>query len=354
MTDPGMTPVAKIDQLKEQRDALKNTMWEVAELIGFDKGQKPNRGQLIARLKDRLKPYNDKFGSPVAVTSTLGVPPYKPSPPAYSPSIDTASKAKAIKEAAKLKRETLVEFDITAHRFGPCMYNDAWAKLQKRFPSTIDLKAGTHFFGDKNVAYRIVGYLPSKPAFGVACCPAWMLEDSSYMFKRGDLLTYRTEWVLKKLGGKDATRKLEQERVQHYSARYGVFPQAASATGFNLEVGGLMRQVRVVDINVHQHDRPIIIEEVVTNPLNPRGKRWNISTNRLNEARPDTLSFAAAAGPVVLKRERDGVSTADSDAMPPPKSAKAGEDSGLAQALKLHLEGAVENVKTVDPFEDDL
>lgn len=335
VTDPGV----KIRQLKEQRDTLKNTLWEIAELVGYKKGEQPNRGQLIARIKQRLEPYNATNKSPVASTAPVTVSPApKPKPPVPPPPLK------------KKHAVTRLEFDITYARFGACMKSKGWDRLSKTFPPHINLKAGTYFLGDKNVAFRIVGYLATRPAFSVVVAPAWMLEDVKYVFKQGDLITYRTEWLLKRLGGADAARDIEKKRLQDHAARYGVFPQAMSNAGFKLEVANIMRVVRVVDINPAQHDRPVIIEEVIEHQphLNPKPRRWNISTRRLNEARPDTISFAAvqAPGPVALKRGPQPASTSSEPQVP-----SYTQDSGnLAKALTEHIAATHEEVGDEDPF----
>lgn len=272
---------ARIDKITKQRDALKSTMRKIVDALGFTENDVPNGAQILVRLKERLQQCNDKH-SPLASQKPT---PYVPSHPAYSPNRAPPRPPKPPVP------KPVVEFEISHRRFGQALYNDTWSQLQKHFPAPIGLEAGTHFLGDRNVPFRIVGYLPSKPTFGVAVCAAWMLEDPNYIFTKGDLFTYRTDWVVRKLGGMDATRALEEARIKKYATRYGVFPQATSEAGFELVLGGCMRTVRLVDINPKQRKRPITVEEVSSH--SSHRKRWDISTSALHGARPNTDAFAS-------------------------------------------------------------
>lgn len=94
-----------IEKLKRQHDMYQSALWEMAAIIGFRPGENPSRVQLIARLKARLEPYNEKHGIPTAVATALATPVYRPSPPAYSPNAVPLSK-KVAASPVQLKRKT--------------------------------------------------------------------------------------------------------------------------------------------------------------------------------------------------------------------------------------------------------
>ena len=291
--------------MKESRDILKNTLWEVAEILGFSKVTKPNRDQLIARLRERV----GSVKSPVASTSKQSTSPPakktapKPSPPPARPPPKRPAPPPTPKPRA------VVNFDLTQSRFGAVLGSSTWSKLTTRFPAHIKLVPGTYFLGDKNVAYRIIGYLSTRPSFSVVVCAAWMLEDSSHVFKPSDVKTYRTDWLVTRFGGVEAKSLVEEKRVRDNASRYGIYPQAISSAGIVIDVGNTMRSVRVVDVNVHKHNTPIVVQEIVPTGPGASAKRWCINTARLNEARPNTISFAAAV-PATSPPKAESSSTA--------------------------------------------
>lgn len=384
-----LPPVKQTHLYKEQRDTCRNTLFEIAAMVGFAKGEKPNKDQLLQRIAQRLKPYNDLHNSPPpqAVTSAVATSPaskpmappprppapkpapYKPSNPSYSGTLpprvgataswrkppppkapEVGSSAAALKAAEQAKaaralekrrreeRNAPVDFEYGYTRFHNLIDSAKFGNVTKVFPSHIKLTAGSRFTGDGGRPYRIIGHNPKAPAFSVVCCTSTLLEDPAYVFGLADIVCYRTECVVRKCAGSSAENDLRAERVKTNAARYGLWPAASSKEGFTLEVHGVHRSVRVVDINPRQHDRPIIIEEVPAMPhLNTIGQRWNISANRLNEARPDTISFAKV-GPVPLHRDaRPAPAPAPVAPEVPPSTTDPKLPSGLASALTSYL-----------------
>lgn len=95
-----------IEKLQKQHNLFQSTLWEVSSIIGFKPGENPTRVQLIARLKARVAPYNEKHGVSSAVATAVAIPAvYKPTPPAYSPNTAPLSK-KATPVPVQMKRKT--------------------------------------------------------------------------------------------------------------------------------------------------------------------------------------------------------------------------------------------------------
>ena len=353
-----MDPAQAVVKARAQRDVYKNLLLEVAELIGFEKSDRPSRQQLVDRLKTRISPWNAKFGvkssspasSSSSSTSTVAPPPKQspPKPPAQVAATDAAH-IERVKAEAKRKREELqksvIAFDITYQRFGKAMAVTRWAQLRKVFPSHIQLQAGRHFYDSSNVSYRIIGYLPNCKQYSVCACPAWMLEDSTHVFQHTELTSFRAEFVVSKFEGKEGIAALNAQRVRQHGAKYGVFPGS-----FKLEMRGSMRTLRVNDINVNKRECPIGVVEL-PGSAQPN-KEWWISPARLNEARRGTLSFVRTTSSAAPHESVEAPPAPAAAPVPPPAPAPSmntdpfGESDGEEETVDD--DGSGKRLKTED------
>jgi hypothetical protein len=123
--------------MKLERDTYKNLMWEVAQLVGFKKGDHPSRSQLMGRLKASLGGAVQSTSSPVgsnssAASSASTIKMVLKPTPGLKPLSDAERRANQerdiahFKKAAEAKRliaeEKVMEIKAAAkRRFAPAL-----------------------------------------------------------------------------------------------------------------------------------------------------------------------------------------------------------------------------------------
>lgn len=180
--------------------------------------------------------------------------------------------------------------------------------MQRTLPPETGLKLGQRFVGDGGVAVRIVGHLPHKPAYSICVVAAWKLEDPNFAITPGCLISYRTDFAVRRAFGKHGVAQcavLREARVAKLKEAYGIWPEAIS-TGFFITIRGKTRHVRVVDLSVTSESCPITVVEL--DDSDDPGREWCLSKQHFGEVprhvsqkRPRDEGFGH---PVELVRER--------------------------------------------------
>lgn len=126
------------------------------------------------------------------------------------------------------------------------------AAVDDEFHHDVALVLGGAFLaGGKSMT--VVGYMPSKPTYGTVCVPTGCFNDPTYDFLARKVFTlWRTDFVVGRMGGSDATAKVREARIR---TDFPYDDKWAFTTGFPITItvhkrsGSCKAKARVIDYN---------------------------------------------------------------------------------------------------------
>jgi len=163
--------------------------------------------------------------------------------------------------------------------------NPTFSKMQfNNYSVASRLSGGEEFKDDSGANVVVVGHLPSRPKFSICAVHAWKLDDEEYVLKPEDLRLFNVDYVVRNTSDAEQLKQLQQERVTKYASKYGIWPEAVQASGFELTLRDIKRLVRVVDLSATPKKRPITVSELHSSA--EPGKLWHIPVRVFSSVEP--------------------------------------------------------------------
>jgi len=295
-------PTSAIQKLRKQRDIYRDILWQMAETLGYKKGDRPNSNELLVRLKTRIAPQHVSRRRQLPIKparSNPAPPPRRQLMPPQNGDQPSATSHRAAQSAESTEPVACIEFELSPARFMNLLGPRAqlpWSRLTKVFPVHLMIAAGS-LFECCDGLMRVVGYLPTKATYAVAACLAWKLEEKAFVVKESDMFTYSAEFVVEKLHGRTGLAQMQSERLTRLSHEFKINDMLVSR-GVVCFLAGDLRRVRVVDILAHKRTKQIVVEEVFLVPPNAAKRRWHVSKEVIHSAQAacNAEPFATASG----------------------------------------------------------
>ena len=295
----------QLERLKQKNKAFKNTLRNIALLVGFKNDSSDN--VTPALVEQRVKEVVDRSDRVADLEAELVVIKAKLAPlEQENKNLKDNQFALPVNKKRKgpdSDDDCSVEFDTGMHsesvrkygaghpvtnaieqgfswssRLAALLGNpalcQAFKEMEFDFPTGTGIEGNEEFKCSGGSAFTVVGYIPSRPVNCIAAMRSSLLCLDDRELVPTDLLSFGVNAITRTIGGPEQLKKLRQERIALYAYKYGVEDWMVKSDGFEMILEKCKRRVRILDLARIRKKMPIAVIEVAGSVA--PGTTWNL------------------------------------------------------------------------------